>query len=66
MGGGHIYLSVAEGRVSHSATAGDPQEPPVLPTPLNQPARLGATNSPQAPQLIPHRSGSETSQETVG
>ena len=64
--GGHVYLSAAEGQASHSATVGDPQEPPVLPTPLNQPVRLGATNSPQAPQLTPHRSASETSQETVG
>ena len=64
--GGHIYLSAAEGQASHSATAGEPQGPPVLPTPLNQPTRLGATGSPQAPQLTPHRSASETSQETLG
>ncbi len=38
----------------------------MLSTPLNQPARLGATSSPQAPQFMPHRSASETSQETVG
>ena len=49
-----------------STTMADPQGPPVLPTPLNQPARLGATGSPQAPQLTPHRSASETSQETLG
>ncbi len=64
--GGHIYVPAAEGQASRFATAKDPQGPPVLPTPLNQPARLGATSSPQAPQLTPHRSASETSQETVG
>ncbi len=64
--GGHIRLPAAEGRASLPATAGDPQGPPVLSTPLNQPARLGATSSPQAPQFMPHRSASETSQETVG
>ncbi len=64
--GSHIYLSAAEGQASHSAATADPQGPPVLPTPLIQPARLGATGSPQAPQLTPHRSASETSQETLG
>ena len=64
--GGHIYVPAAEGQASRFAAAKDPQGPPVLPTPLNQPARFGATSSPQAPQLTPHRSASETSQETVG
>ncbi len=64
--GGHVYVPTAAGQTSHSATARDPQGPPVLPTPLKRPARYGATSSPQAPQLTPHRSASETSQETVG
>ena len=66
MGGHHLRLPATEGRASHSTATAQPQGPPVLPTPLNQPARLGATGSPQAPQLTPHRSASETSQETVG
>ncbi len=64
--GGHIRLPAAEGQASLSVTAGDPQGPPVLPTPLNQPARLDTTSSPQAPQLMPHCSASKTSQETLG
>ena len=38
----------------------------MLPIPIDQPARLGATSSPQASQLAPHCSASETSQETLG
>ena len=64
--GGHIYVPATEGQTSRSATAKDSQGPPVFPTPLNQPGRFGTTSSPQAPQLTPHRSASETSQETVG
>ena len=64
--GGHIRLPAADGQASHSAMAGDPQRPSVLPIPIDQPAHLGATSSPQAPQLTPHRSDSETSQETLG
>ena len=64
--GGYVYVPAAEGQASHPAMARDPQGPPVLPTPPNRPARLGATNSQHAPQLTPHRSASETSQETVG
>ena len=66
MGGHHIRLPAAEGRASHSATAGDPQRPSVMPISSDQPAHLGATSSPQASQLAPHRSASETSQETLG
>ena len=66
MGGHHIRLPMTEGRTYHPAATADPQGPPVLPTPLNQPARSGATSSPQAPQLMPQRSASETSQESVG
>ena len=66
MGSHHIRLPITEGRASHSAATADPQGRPVLLTPLHQPARLGATGSPQAPQLTPHRSASETSQETLG
>ena len=66
MGGHHLRLPTTEGRASHSAATADSQGPPVLPTPLDQPARLDATGSPQAPQLTPHRSASETSQETLG
>ncbi len=66
MGGHHIRLPITEGRAFHSAATVDPQGPPVLPTPLNQPVRSGAIGSPQAPQLTPHRSASETSQETLG
>ena len=64
--GGHISLPAADGRASHSATAGDPQRPSVLPIPIDQPAHLGATSSPKAPQLTPHRSACKTSQETLG
>ncbi len=66
MGGHHIRLPAAEGRASHSATAGDPQRPSVMPISSDQPAHLGATSSPQASQLAPHRSANETSQETLG
>ncbi len=64
--GGHVHRPDMDEQAPPSTTTADPQGPPVLPTPLNQPARLGATGSPQAPQLTPHRSASETSQETLG
>ena len=59
---GHIRLPAAEGRAPHSATAGDPQRPSVLPIPIDLPAYSDATSSAQAPQLAPHRSASATSQ----
>ncbi len=61
--GGHVRRPDTD---EPSTTIADPQGPPVLPTPLNQPACVGPASSPQAPQLMPHRSASETSQETVG
>ena len=64
--GGHIRLPAAEGRASHSATTEDPQSPSVLPIPIDQSAQPGTASFSQAPQLMPHRSASETSQETLG
>ncbi len=64
--GGHIRLPAAEGRASHSATTEDPQRPSVLLIPIDQSAQPGTASFSQAPQLTPHRSASETSQETLG
>ncbi len=64
--GGHVRRPDMDKQAPPSTITADPQGPPVLPTPLNQPARLSATGSPQAPQLTPHRSASDTSQETLG
>ncbi len=41
------------------------QGPPALSPYVDQPAHLGATNSPQTPQLAPLRSASVMSQEQV-
>ncbi len=64
--GGHIRLPAAKGRASHSAVTADPQRPSVLPIPIDQSIQQGTASFQQAPQLTPHRSASETSQETLG
>ncbi len=52
--GGHIRLPASDDQASHSATAGDPQRPSVLPIPIDPPAYSDATCSVQALQLAPH------------
>ncbi len=64
--GGHVRRPDVDEQAPPSTAMTDPQGPPVLLTPLNQPTHLGATGSPQVPQLTSHHSASETSQETVG
>ncbi len=62
--GGHIRLPVSDGPASPSTSTVGPRRSFVLPIPVAQSGKLGPTSSPQAPQ--PHRSASETSQETLG
>ncbi len=64
--GGHIRFPATDGQASPFATTADPQRSSVLPIPIAQSGHSGASGSPQAPQLTPHLSASETSQETIG
>ena len=64
--GGHVRLPATDEQAPPSTTTTDPQESFVLPVPVVRSNQLGATGSPQAPKLTPHRSASDTSQETLG